>query len=513
MTGSGRTYISAWVIAGAMSATTLLGAGGAQAQSIFCPTALPSVDPGNGPFALSGGRCTNGNNGTGAFSGAALGSQSLSDLASGSTETTNRAASGTVQDRRQAEQQSRSQPSPRADEEQVPRRTAERVSRQPSAGGAPRRRMVTETRMVKRGNRMVRTRVLVPAPTYVETAIAPYFIPINPTMRMGTFAQGFGDYEERRGRSASSLTYQAGNVTVPLSIDTRSRSTLAGMLGGFDFTTRGLLSAEDGLILGVLGGYIENDVRVTSRILSSDTTTVGNGSSVLNARATGGSVGAFATYFNGPLSLDALYKVDFLNLSERFVDDAAFTRNILINSAFGGNPPTNSIVSGAGSTSLRSHSIVANFNYRIPLYGTMWMEPTAGLQARWIDYGTSAAQLGLADGHAFRLQAGSRFGWDLDYGSVRITPIVTGLAYSDVSVRGGFVEFSQNGGFGTTTTPLGVAGTSVINLRQEGLLRGQGILTLVGDFGNGMTAFVQGDVRGGKDVFGAGGKAGLRYQW
>ena len=47
----------------------------------------------------------------------------------------------------------------------------------------------------------------------------------------------------------------------------------------------------------------------------------------------------------------------------------------------------------------------------------------------------------------------------------------------------------------------------------EGLLRGRGILALNFDFGDGMSSFVQGDVYGGAHLFGAGGKAGMRYQW
>jgi hypothetical protein len=77
---------------------------------------------------------------------------------------------------------------------------------------------------------------------------------------------------------------------------------------------------------------------------------------------------------------------------------------------------------------------------------------------------------------------------------------VTGLAYEDVDVSSGFVA---NGLF--TNIPLGLSG--------EGKLRGQGIFTLNVDNGQGLSGFVQTDVRGGSDLFGYGGKAGLRWQW
>ena len=33
------------------------------------------------------------------------------------------------------------------------------------------------------------------------------------------------------------------------------------------------------------------------------------------------------------------------------------------------------------------------------------------------------------------------------------------------------------------------------------------------DFGQGISSFIQGEVRGGQGLFGAGGKAGVRVQW
>lgn len=536
MVGLRRVRISAWAAAATMSGFLTLGAGGAAAQSVFCP-ASPGVatGPGDNPnFALATGRCTNGNSGTGAFSGAALGSQSLSDLASGSTETTNRASSGMVQERRQAEQEScpigtvrrqgRCLPIPRAEtraDPQLPART-----RVPAAVRARSEARRAPMRASRRGPvaQPVDVGMYEKGPRAV---VVPAFVQAYEGVRMGTFAQGFGDYEERSGRSGSSLLYLQPDPTTgasgggpavinPLQILSKSRSTSFGALGGIDFTSRGHLSADDGLIVGILGGYVESEVRVSSRILSLNPTLANNGSSTLTARSSGGSVGGFATYFDGPLSIDALYKADFLDLSERFIDNQAYSATFTYNGPGVPptiNPPQNALIFGTGKTSLVNHSIVANFNYRIPLASGFWMEPTAGLQARWVDYASSAALLGLADGHLFRLQAGSRFGWDLDYGWMRLTPVITGLAYSDVSVKGGFVDFGQNGSFGATSGSLGVSGTSPVNIRQEGLLRGQGIFTLIGEFNNGWSAFAQAEVRGGKDLFGVGGKGGIRYQW
>jgi hypothetical protein len=47
----------------------------------------------------------------------------------------------------------------------------------------------------------------------------------------------------------------------------------------------------------------------------------------------------------------------------------------------------------------------------------------------------------------------------------------------------------------------------------QGFMHGQGIFALNFDFGYGMSSFVLGDVYGGAHLFGAGGRAGIRYQW
>jgi hypothetical protein len=86
------------------------------------------------------------------------------------------------------------------------------------------------------------------------------------------------------------------------------------------------------------------------------------------------------------------------------------------------------------------------------------------------------------------------------WGNVRVTPSVTGLAYSDVIVNG-FVTQEL------TTLPVGLVQSD------EGKIRGEGLFTLAFDYGNGLSSFVQGEVRGGQDLFGAGGKAGLRFTW
>ena len=99
------------------------------------------------------------------------------------------------------------------------------------------------------------------------------------------------------------------------------------------------------------------------------------------------------------------------------------------------------------------------------------------------------------------MQGGARFGVDLFWNGVRVTTVLTGLAYDDVIVNGGAIE---NAAFGPVTNLL---------LAGEGKLRGQGILAMNFDFGRGLSSFVTANVRGGEGLFGAGGSAGVRYQF
>jgi len=72
------------------------------------------------------------------------------------------------------------------------------------------------------------------------------------------------------------------------------------------------------------------------------------------------------------------------------------------------------------------------------------------------------------------------------------------LAYSDVVISG----FVVNNGLAPTSLP-----------EDAGKVRGQGILTANVDFQNGVSIFAQGDVRGGRDLLGGGGRLGVRVGW
>ena len=115
-------------------------------------------------------------------------------------------------------------------------------------------------------------------------------------------------------------------------------------------------------------------------------------------------------------------------------------------------------------------------------------------------YDASAAALGLASGHVWRVQGAMRLAGNYFWGGVLVTPSITGLAYDDVDVTGQVVTGGQ------------FNAAPIIPLDQ-GKVRGQGILALNFDYGTGVSTYVSGEVHGGSNLFGAGGKVGIRYQW
>lgn len=268
------------------------------------------------------------------------------------------------------------------------------------------------------------------------------------------------------------------------------------MIGGVDLTFRNVFGGGDGLIVGLLGGYMESDISFNTTVTQTGAAVspiAGTGRASGKVRVSGPSAGVYYTYFNGGFSNDTTFKVDFLSIGLNFTEVFAY------NAGFG-NPS----VSGAGGTDVNNFVVASNFQYRFPVSSTVWIEPTAGFRYVNSQYAASAAGLGLQNGEAWRVQGGARIGFESLWNTTRITTTLTGLAYSDVSVVGGVISDSATGG--------AFAGTAVLP-SDQGKVRGQGIARVNFDYGNGFSTFVQGEVRGGQGLFGAGGRAGVRYQF
>jgi hypothetical protein len=432
-----------------------------RAQTIFCPTTFPGS---SSPVTLANGSCTDGQNG--AFSGAALASQALSELSQTTTQVPTKEIGKAIVERREQERERMRRPVP-------PARAVPPEKPKPAA--------------------VVRK----------EPPPPPPLLPIEPAVRFGTWTQVYGDYQERDAAGPGILNCCTVNnipfngVQPTLALNIESRASTVGFVAGADFTSRALFSASDGFIGGVTAGYTWSELKLNTSATSIDQPLVGTGVSRLRATVSGPTAGLYATYFNAGFSSDVAVKFDFLTVNETFNDLLATT-----GLAGGANVPAFISLAGAGSVSLLNSTVVGNLNYRFDLYPNFWIEPTVGVQYTNSSDGSGAAQLGLADGNLVRVQGGARFGTStLISNGVLMTTTLTGLAYNDVLVQRGFI-------------PVGAfQGNNLLVQADQGFMRGQGIFALNFDFGYGMSSFVLGDVYGGAHLFGAGGRAGIRYQW
>jgi hypothetical protein len=440
----------------------------AAAQSAFCNR------PG---FSLQGGFCTDGA-GEGAFSAAALSSQSLNQVTQSVTQQSDQKTSEAISTRRTEEQQ-RQQVTP---EQQ---RAQQQRAQERQAAPAP----------AKKGKKAARAPARAPTgPVFKsdpsERIVAPvqYIQPVRPAV----WAQAFGDYERRSASiitpsgginaiGAPALGLVGGPDLAPAFLSLATKATSWGFIGGFDLTFRNLFNPGDGLILGVLTGYSEQDVTFRNQ-------------TNLRSHVEGPSVGVFAAFFNGGWSGDLTFKADFFDLTQSWAEVQVFnTGNTFLNT-------------GTGKTDFVNYTVQGNLNYRIPVTPIVFIEPTVGFRYIRSDYANGAGALfGLADGEVWRIQGGAKLGANLDYGNVIVTPSVTGLAYSDVAISGGVLNVV--GG------PFTAAGGGVILPDDEGKIRGQGILNINFDWKNGVQAFIEGNVRGGEDLWGYGGRGGIRVQF
>jgi hypothetical protein len=473
----------------------------AQTQTIFCPATFSpqsATVPANSPVFLSNGSCTNGSDG--AFSGAALASQALSELSQTTTQTNTKEIGKAVVERREQERERMRRPV------------------------RPAREVAPEEQERERVRRPVRpARELPPEKPTAKEPLLP--LPIEPAVRFGTWTQVYGDYQKRDAAGpgvlncciVGNLPFNGNQPALALNID--SRTSTVGFVAGADFAAQGLFS---GFIAGVTAGYTSSEMKLNTSaslspiqsagfIAANGPNLVGTGVSHLSATVSGPTVGAYATYFSEGFSTDVTAKFDFLTVNETFSDLLATTQSGNNNQP----PPTFLPFSGAGSVNLLNSTVVGNLNYRFDLYPNFWMEPTIGFAYTHSSYGSGAAQLGLADGNLVRLQGGARFGTSILLSNgVLMTPILTGLAYNDVVVQGGVLPsfgFSAATGVGSVNPQL--QGTNLLAQSDQYFMRGEGIFALNFDFGYGISSFVLGDVYGGAHLFGAGGRGGLRYQW
>jgi hypothetical protein len=444
-------------------------------QQALCP-ASPRFSTGErtADVSLQGGLCTNlgtaaanapaaaGGFPTGAFSGAALATQALSELTQSATRETTRSLQDGISKRREDE-----------------------------------RELCSAGFTLVGGSCESGRSVAVPG---VPRGLAPG---VDPSVRFSSWGTLYGDYEQRSAQGGAQFAVGAwggGTAALDLPISVRTRVGTVGFTFGADATARGMLAPDDGLIVGLSLGTLTADVTIaTSSGPSRDLSfppVMGPGSSRMQAGLAGLTTGAYVIYLNGGFSTDVVVKADVLTLDETFNDVLSFTH------PGEGRPPLTAASSGAGRFSLTNITLAGNLDYRFIVHPSLWIEPTVGARYTHSAYGSGASDLGLDDADLVMVQGGARLGIPvmLDARTL-MTTTVTGLAYSDVLVSGGFVPGAA------------FLASNLLAQADQGQVRGRGVVAVTLDYGNGVSSFIQGEARGGKGLLGAGGRAGLRIVW
>jgi hypothetical protein len=238
--------------------------------------------------------------------------------------------------------------------------------------------------------------------------------------------------------------------------------TSDGAHAGFDATWQNAITAGDFVVGGVVGSWMRAKVNLSG--VPGGFTLEGPG------------VGVYSMYIRGPFSADLTGKVDFLSLVEDF----------------GGFVPN-------ASTDVTNAGLAGNVQYRSKFGERGYIEPTMGFSMTRTMFGDNAATIGLTDATIVRLQGGARFGNVFEVNGIVVEPVLGLLLYDNVVAEGTTLPTSQ---FAIPIAPT-----------DRGLLRGEADPELNLDFKNGYSAYVRGTVRVGSEMFGAGGKVGVRKQF
>jgi hypothetical protein len=456
---------------GVLAASVLLGGSlvgsPVLAQSALCPTSFPSQTGIQTGISFQGSSCTNQT--AGAYSNAALASQSLGDLTESSSLDATKAFMQSISYRRTTE-------SGRCPDGSTP--VNGRCGGEPVMSPLPFAEPLPGATWMS-----MPTALAAFEPTNPILAKAPV---AEPAARLAVWTQVYGDYERLTGQSPG-----LGEFSV-LALDVKSTTWTAGVLGGVDYTFRNVFSGGDGLIVGMLAGYESSNLSLSTASISSSTTTP-SGFSTMKGVLSGPATGVYASYFEGGFSTDLAFKAEFFNLNLSFNDLLGFAPNQGITTF----APTTVPFAGSGITSVNNYTTSGDVNYRFPVGGNVWTEPTAGVLYIRSDYASDAQQFGLADASVLRLQGGERFGVESTWDTVRMTTVFTGLLFENVAVTGGVLQNALN--------PL--------ILSEQGKLCAEGILSLNFYQGNGVSYLLLADLQGGQGLFFVGGKVGVRVAW
>jgi autotransporter family porin len=113
------------------------------------------------------------------------------------------------------------------------------------------------------------------------------------TVTPGVWIKGQGTWLDQSDKASTSAYGRTYNYNLDRNLD------FGNVEGGADFGLRGVLGKGDVLVLGVLGGGVFGDLRYNQLARTFD--------------ISGGEVGGYATYLNGGLFVDNLFKANFVS--------------------------------------------------------------------------------------------------------------------------------------------------------------------------------------------------------
>jgi hypothetical protein len=274
---------------------------------------------------------------------------------------------------------------------------------------------------------------------------APQSTPANPAW--GTWVQGLGNWERDNPLSATDI----GRYT----------STYA-VQAGLDRTWRGLTSANDALVVGIVSSWTNSHV-------SYDNTPT-------TMRLVGPGIGAYAMYIKGGFSTDLTTKVDFLQMLQDFAG-----------------------VAPNASVGITSAGVSGNVQYKITWAGNNFLEPTAGFSYTRTIFGGGAPELDLQNSSTLRLQAGARLGTTWEVNGISIDSSLKALVYGNAIVTGTSIAASV---LGAAITPT-----------DQGLVRGELDPSMSFNLADGYSVTLSGSLLFGQALRGGSAALNLRKQW
>ena len=285
---------------------------------------------------------------------------------------------------------------------------------------------------------------------------------VSPSLTPAMWIKGSGTWLEQDDKASTSAYGRTYRYDLSRDLD------VWNLEGGIDLGKKGVLAEGDALIFGVLGGWVQGDLDYDHILRQFD--------------IEGGEAGAYATYLNGGLFVDTLFKSTFLEID-----------------------PNNS-PGFSGAFDATAWGVRTDTGYRFGGFrGGPFIEPLATLAMVWSDLDDLTFvnnKVTFDEGTNVRGRLGLRVGLSYDvWSGIRMEPFVIGSVWSNLS--------------GENKAALTSVGTRFAPFVDEPDDAWAVVSTGVNFFSPGTqtSLFAKLDVTFGDETEGIGAKAGARVSW